>query len=155
MSLLKIRTLFLLFYGTLGSCLPYFPVYYRAIGLDPDFIGLLGSITPAITFVVSPLWGALADSTGAYRGIILLTFVLSVIGRCVSIHSIFTKNILLMGLLVAVTAVLNAPVKVTTSSPVHLRPNHSHNTNPNHHHHHHHHYHYHPSLSWTQPSWPP
>ena len=122
MSLLKIRTLFLLFYGTLGSCLPYFPVYYRAIGLDPDFIGLLGSITPAITFVVSPLWGALADSTGAYRGIMLLTFVLSVIGRCVSIHSVFTNNMLFMGLLVAVTAVLNAPVKVASSSLAHLRP---------------------------------
>jgi nitrate/nitrite transporter NarK len=121
MSLLKIRTLFLLFYGTLGSCLPYFPVYYRAIGLDPDFIGLLGSITPAITFVVSPLWGALADSTGAYRGIMLLTFVLSVIGRCVSIHSVFKNNVLFMGLLVAVTAVLNAPVKVASSFFAYLR----------------------------------
>jgi hypothetical protein len=27
-------------------------------------LGLLGAITPAVTFIVSPLWGALADATG-------------------------------------------------------------------------------------------
>ncbi len=27
-------------------------------------IGLLGAITPAMTFIVSPLWGVLADLTG-------------------------------------------------------------------------------------------
>lgn len=29
-------------------------------------IGFLGAITPAITFIVSPLWGALADLTGGF-----------------------------------------------------------------------------------------
>jgi hypothetical protein len=27
-------------------------------------IGILGAINPAVTFIVSPLWGAFADSTG-------------------------------------------------------------------------------------------
>ena len=118
LSLFKIRSLFLLFYGTLGSCLPFFPVYYRSIGIEQEFIGLLGSITPAITFIVSPLWGALADATGAYRSIMLSTFLLSTVGRCAMAHHAVTSNMLLMGLLVAGTAVLNAPVKPLMDSAI-------------------------------------
>lgn len=44
-------------------------------------IGLLGAITPAATFIVSPLWGALADQTGRHKDILIFTFVFSVISR--------------------------------------------------------------------------
>ena len=37
----------------------------RVLYVDAQ-IGILGAITPAVTFIVSPLWGALADSTGKY-----------------------------------------------------------------------------------------
>jgi len=110
-SLMKIRSLFFLFYGTLGCCLPFFPVFFGSIGVPRDFIGFLGSITPAITFIVSPLWGVLADMTGKYRFIMLSTFILSVIGRCALSLPFFTENLLAMGGIVALTAVLNAPVK--------------------------------------------
>jgi hypothetical protein len=32
-SLLVIRVLFLLFYGCLGSVMPYLPIYYKSLGL--------------------------------------------------------------------------------------------------------------------------
>ena len=110
-SIAKIRLLFFFFYGTLGSCMPFFPVYYRSKGISQDFIGWLGSITPAITFIVSPLWGALADSTGAYRLIMLTTFIISVAGRCAMANEAVASNLSVMGVLVALTAILNAPVK--------------------------------------------
>lgn len=53
-----------LFYGVLGTVLPYLPVFYSNLGVSANLIGVLGAITPAVTFLVSPLWGALADTTG-------------------------------------------------------------------------------------------
>jgi nitrate/nitrite transporter NarK len=44
-------------------------------------IGQLGAITPAVTFVVAPLWGALADQTGRHKDVLLVTFVSSVVSR--------------------------------------------------------------------------
>ncbi len=44
-------------------------------------IGQLGAITPAVTFVVAPLWGALADGTGKHKDVLLFTFVASVVSR--------------------------------------------------------------------------
>lgn len=63
-SLQTINILMLLFYGTLGAVMPYLPIYYRFLGVSDAQIGILGAISPAITFLVSPLWGALADTTG-------------------------------------------------------------------------------------------
>lgn len=44
-------------------------------------IGLLGAITPAATFLVAPLWGALADHTSRHKDVLLFTFVSSVVTR--------------------------------------------------------------------------
>lgn len=65
---------------------------YQPVGqLHPDTItqqptidkqiGQLGAITPAVTFVVAPLWGALADGTGRHKDVLLFTFITSVISR--------------------------------------------------------------------------
>lgn len=63
-SLFSINVLMFLFYGVLGTVLPYLPVFYSNLGVSANLIGVLGAITPAVTFLVSPLWGALADTTG-------------------------------------------------------------------------------------------
>lgn len=72
-------------------------------------IGLLGSITPAITFAVSPLWGALADSKNWHKQIMVFTFMGSVLLRTLLVYN--TKNVLWFSLIVALSATLNAPVK--------------------------------------------
>ena len=110
-QLLHVRLLFFSFYSTLGCCLPYYPVYYRKRGVSENMIGMLGSITPAITFIISPLWGALADTTGAYRLIMLSTFLSSVVFRSTIVLEKVTTTMSLMILNVIGTAVLNAPVK--------------------------------------------
>ena len=63
-SLVKINALMFLFYCTLGSAHPFIPMFYRRLGISDSLIGLLGAITPAVTFFVSPIWGAFADQTG-------------------------------------------------------------------------------------------
>lgn len=115
-SIYLVSFLQFLFYCTLGSAMPYIPLYYRYLGIPEDQIGFLGAITPAVTFLVSPLWGAIADVTGKHKEIMLLTFIGSIVSRCLLAFK--RKNVFWLGLLVAASAVLNAPVKPLLDSAV-------------------------------------
>lgn len=115
-SLMKVNILMLMFYSTLGAAMPYIPLYYRHIGIPDKDIGLLGAITPMVTFLVSPLWGALADSTGWHKQIMLLTFIGSVLVRCGL--AVQMTHIVWLFAVVAISAVLNAPVKPLMDSAV-------------------------------------
>ncbi|KAJ1430968.1 hypothetical protein B484DRAFT_46227 [Ochromonadaceae sp. CCMP2298] len=129
-SMLQVNTLMLLFYATLGSAMPYLPLYYKSLGVSDNDLGLLGAVTPAVTFFVSPLWGMLADTKGHYR-ILLLTFASSVAARCllayvpllgrvpkVPVLGHSKVSVPVLGLIVAVSAVLYAPVKPLLDSAV-------------------------------------
>jgi hypothetical protein len=62
-----------------------------------------------VTFIVSPLWGALADITKQHKYIMLLTFIGSILSRSSLIFK--SLNVYWIGTLVAASAILNAPVK--------------------------------------------
>lgn len=81
-------------------------------------VGLLGAITPAVTFLASPLWGALADSTGWHKHIMLLTFSGSVLVRSALALATKSTSIVWLYVIVACSAVLNAPVKPLMDSAV-------------------------------------
>ena len=94
--------------------MPFIPLYYSYLGVDDNQIGLLGSITPTLTAVVSPLWGALADATGRDKEIMLFTFALSTVVRFGLVYaSKVPKHRLAssISLLVGLSAIINAPVK--------------------------------------------
>lgn len=105
-----LRLTYFLFFLSLGSLLPYLPVYYHSLSLPGAAIGRLGAINPFTTFLVSPLWGALADVTDKKGTIFLLNYVLSVVLRSLMPRfatrstSALMANVLLM-------SVFNAPVK--------------------------------------------
>ena len=103
-----VRLLMLVFYASLGCLMPYIPMYYKYLNIDSSYIGIFGAITPAVTFIVSPLWGMLADITKKHKQIMLLTFIGSVLLRC---FMVIKGNHLWLGTLVAAAAILNAPVK--------------------------------------------
>src|SRR3546814_2817659 len=71
-------------------------------------IGILGAIPPAVTFVVSPLWGAWADKTGRYQQIMLYTFLGSVVARLATAS---WPDYRWLVATVLVAAALSAPVK--------------------------------------------
>lgn len=81
-------------------------------------IGFLGAVTPAVTFLVSPLWGAIADSTGRYKGIMVGAFIASVLTRLLTIQPGIRGNIVLFTIVVALSAVFSAPVKPIIDSAV-------------------------------------
>lgn len=111
-----IQTLMFCYYASLGCTMPFIPIYYRYLGLSDHTIGLLGAITPSITFLVSPLWGALADETGKFKEIMITTFVLSFMLRYLLIYK--EKNIYFISCIILLTAIFNAPVKPLMDSAV-------------------------------------
>jgi PPP family 3-phenylpropionic acid transporter len=54
-------------------------LYYRESGLSAAQIGLLAGISPVVTWLAAPFWGALADSTRQYRLILTTTIVGSMV----------------------------------------------------------------------------
>ncbi len=114
-QLLPVRLTFLTFYMSLGSLLPYLPVYYHSLGLSGTWIGILGAVNPMTTFLISPLWGAFADKTGLHKQILLCTFAASVVMR---VSMILSNSAPFLVFVVFITALLNAPVKPLLDSSV-------------------------------------
>ena len=117
--LILLRLTYFFFYLSLGSLLPYLPVYYHHLHLPGPTIGKLGAVNPFITFVMSPLWGALADYSNAHTSILLYNYIISVLLRCAmplfKPRSPGASTTLLM-LNVLVMSVFNAPVKALLDS---------------------------------------
>ncbi|GKY94806.1 hypothetical protein MPSEU_000445800 [Mayamaea pseudoterrestris] len=103
-----IRLLFLSYYGSLGSLLPYLPVYYHSLGHGGQIIGLLGAVKPLTTFLVAPMWGFLADQSQNPFGILKVAFGVSLLGQLlVACHG----DAVYLSVMVFLTALFNAPVK--------------------------------------------
>src|SRR5260370_29406739 len=73
-----------LFYGTLfgliGTHLPFFPVWLKAVGIDASWIGIITAV-PAVTRVtVLPLVTGLAERRGSLRGAMIVTAFMTALG---------------------------------------------------------------------------
>src|SRR5215212_5733164 len=66
-----------LFYGTLfglvGTHLPFFPVWLKAIGIDAAWIGVITAVPAVTRFTVLPLVTGLAEKRQSLRGAMILT----------------------------------------------------------------------------------
>lgn len=113
--LMLIRLLFVTYYGSLGSLLPYLPVYYHSLGHGGHIIGMLGAIKPFTTFLVAPLWGIISDQTGSPFAILYFTFLVSLVGQLMVAWKSNPTYIMTM---VFITAFFNAPVKSLLDSMV-------------------------------------
>jgi len=109
-----LRLLFFCYYASLGSLLPYLPVYYSSLGHDGQVIGLLGAVKPFTTFLVAPLWGVLADARDSYT-IWQCTFVTSAL---LQFALSWSPHVLYIMTMVFWTALFNAPVKSLLDSMV-------------------------------------
>mmetsp|Transcript_3365 Transcript_3365/g.4736 ORF Transcript_3365/g.4736 Transcript_3365/m.4736 type:complete len:497 (-) Transcript_3365:419-1909(-) len=112
---LVVKIVLFLYYGSLGSLMPYLPVYYHSLGIPDKKIGQLGAICPAVNFIISPLWGALADKTGQLKTILIFTFISSVALRC---SMLLGRSFLWVAFVIFTTAIMNAPVRPLLDSSV-------------------------------------
>jgi len=113
--LLLIRIMFFTYYASLGSLLPYLPVYYHSLGHGGQIIGMLGAIKPFTTFLVAPLWGIISDQTGSPFAVLYFTFLVSLVGQ---LAVSWRHDPFWIMSMVFITAFFNAPVKSLIDSMV-------------------------------------
>ncbi len=75
------------FYGTtfgmLGSYLPFFPVWLKAVGIEASWIGIITAVPAVTRFTVLPLVTAFAEKRRATRNAIVLTAFATALGLTV------------------------------------------------------------------------
>ena len=72
------------FYGTLfglsGIQLPFFPVWLRAVGIDPSWIGVISAVPAVTRFTILPFVTSFAERRQVLRGALIVTTALSALG---------------------------------------------------------------------------
>ncbi|KAJ8028477.1 Major facilitator superfamily domain-containing protein 6 [Holothuria leucospilota] len=71
------------FGGALACMFPYLPVYFVSLGIKVWQVGLLRGIDPILTFIVSPIWGGVADKFSKHR----VALVTAIVGTTLSYFS--------------------------------------------------------------------
>ncbi|MET0878834.1 MAG: MFS transporter [Tardiphaga sp.] len=67
-------------FGSVGTYLPFFPVWLKAVGIDPSWIGLITAVPSVTRFTVLPFITGLAERRRALRGTMIATAFLTAIG---------------------------------------------------------------------------
>jgi PPP family 3-phenylpropionic acid transporter len=80
----RFATRLALFYGALfglvGTHLPFFPVWLKAIGIDASWIGIITAVPSVTRFTVLPFITGLAEKRQSLRGAIIATAFVSALG---------------------------------------------------------------------------
>jgi MFS transporter, PPP family, 3-phenylpropionic acid transporter len=113
----RFATRLALFYGTLfglvGTHLPFFPVWLKAIGIDASWIGIITAVPSVTRFTVLPFITGLAERRQSLRGAMIATAFVSALGFVVigTVH-----QPLAVFLAYAVTACLWTPMTPLTDA---------------------------------------
>jgi PPP family 3-phenylpropionic acid transporter len=80
----RFATRLALFYGTLfglvGTHLPFFPVWLKAIGIDASWIGVITAVPSVARFTILPLVTGFAERRGSLRGAMIVTAFATALG---------------------------------------------------------------------------
>jgi PPP family 3-phenylpropionic acid transporter len=67
-------------FGSVGTYLPFFPVWLKAVGIDPSWIGLITAVPSVTRFTVLPFITGLAERRRALRAAMIATSFLTAVG---------------------------------------------------------------------------
>src|SRR3954451_8912429 len=113
----RFATQLALFYGALfglvGTHLPFFPVWLKAIGMDSSWIGIITALPSLTRFTVLPFITGLAEKRRSLRGAMIATAFVSALGFSIvgTLH-----QPLAVFLVYAVTACLWTPMTPLTDA---------------------------------------
>jgi PPP family 3-phenylpropionic acid transporter len=83
----RFATRLALFYGAtfamVGTHLPFFPVWLKAVGIDASWIGIITAVPAVTRFTVLPFVTGLAEARHALRGAIVVTAFATALGFCI------------------------------------------------------------------------
>jgi PPP family 3-phenylpropionic acid transporter len=67
-------------FGLIGTHLPFFPIWLKAIGVDATWIGIITAVPSVTRFSILPVVTGLAESRGSLRGAMIATAFLTALG---------------------------------------------------------------------------
>jgi MFS transporter, PPP family, 3-phenylpropionic acid transporter len=67
-------------FGLLGTHLPFFPVWLRAIGIEASWIGIITAVPAVTRFTVLPIVVGVAERRRAARGALVLAAFVTAVG---------------------------------------------------------------------------
>jgi MFS transporter, PPP family, 3-phenylpropionic acid transporter len=67
-------------FGMLGTYLPFFPVWLKAVGIEPSWIGIITAVPAVTRFTMLPLVTGLAERRQALRQAIIVTAIATALG---------------------------------------------------------------------------
>src|SRR6202790_3379180 len=70
-------------FGMVGTQLPFFTVWLKAVGIDAFWIGIITAVPAVTRFTVLPFVTALAERRHALRGAIMVTGFATAFGFCI------------------------------------------------------------------------
>src|SRR5450631_3175452 len=80
----RFATRLALFYGTLfgmvGTHLPFFPVWLRAVGIDASWIGIITAVPAVTRFTILPFVTASAEKRRSLHGALMVTAFATALG---------------------------------------------------------------------------
>jgi MFS transporter, PPP family, 3-phenylpropionic acid transporter len=79
----RILLAYLVYFAAIGAAFPYLPVFYRDLGLGLSEIGLLTAIQAAVTLLLAPVWGGLADRFPRTRLTLPLAAAVATVGATI------------------------------------------------------------------------
>ncbi len=71
-------------FGLIGTHLPYFPLWLKAVGVDASWIGIITAVPAVTRFTVLPFVTGFAERRHALRGAIMVTAFATVIGLAIT-----------------------------------------------------------------------
>ena len=74
---LQVRVIYFLYLAGTSSLRPYFPIYFRHVGLDETETGMITGMQPFVRFFSEPLWGGIADKFACHKFVLMTLVVLS------------------------------------------------------------------------------
>ena len=98
---------YFLFFGAAAALIPFLVILYEQLGLTGSQIGFLIGISPLISWLSAPLWGAAADSTRQHKPLLMLAIAGTII---VVIGLSFSTQFLALTLVIALLSFFLAPI---------------------------------------------
>src|SRR5512141_3262288 len=67
-------------FGLIGTHLPFFPVWLKAVGIDASWIGIITAVPSVTRFSILPLVTGLAERRQSLRAAIVVTAFVTALG---------------------------------------------------------------------------
>ena len=69
------KMFYFFYFAGLGAVLPYQPLFYKELGIPASKAGIISGVQPFISFLFTPIWGALADKFKKGKLIFIISFI--------------------------------------------------------------------------------